>query len=163
MAYDRYRAEGWDIDAPSVDMARNNAVATGLDDRVIFSSADASRLGGASYDAIFAFECLHDMPRPVEVLAELRRAIRPGGVVVVMDEAVSDAFEGPANELDRLMYGFSLFVCLPDGMSSQPSAGTGTVMRIDKLRAYATEAGFRGVEVLPTGEFGSWRFYRLHA
>ena len=27
------------------------------------------------------------------------------------------------------MYGFSLFICLPDGMASAPSAGTGTVMR----------------------------------
>jgi hypothetical protein len=61
------------------------------------------------------------------------------------------------------MYGFSLFVCLPDGMSSQPSVGTGTVMRIDTLRDYAQRAGYRDVEVLPTGEFGFWRFYRLLA
>jgi SAM-dependent methyltransferase len=160
-AYPQARVDAWDIDAPSVDMARENAAAAGLEDRVIFSAADARRLGGASYDAIFAFECIHDMARPVEVLAELRRAVKPDGVVVVMDEAVSDAFEGPANEVDRLMYGFSLLVCLPDGLSSQPSAGTGTVMRIDTLRSYATEAGFRNIDVLPTGEFGFWRFYRL--
>jgi hypothetical protein len=59
------------------------------------------------------------------------------------------------------MYGFSLLVCLPDGMSSRPTAATGTVMRPDTLRRYAREAGFSGVDVLPTGEFGLWRFYRL--
>lgn len=160
-AYPQARLEGWDIDAPSVAMARANAAAAGLEDRVIFSAADARRLGGASYDAIFAFECVHDMSAPVEVLAEMRRAIKPDGVVVVMDEAVSDTFDGPAGEIDRLMYGFSLFVCLPDGLSAQPSVGTGTVMRIDTLRSYAVQAGFRDVEVLPTGEFGFWRFYRL--
>ena len=59
------------------------------------------------------------------------------------------------------MYGFSLFVCLPDGMSSQPSAGTGTVMRPDTLRSYAQQAGFRDLETLPIEDFGFWRFYRL--
>jgi hypothetical protein len=34
-------------------------------------------------------------------------------------------------------------------------------MRPDTLRAYALAAGFSDVEVLPTGEFGFWRFYRL--
>ena len=59
------------------------------------------------------------------------------------------------------MYGFSLFVCLPDGLSGEGSVGTGTVMRRSTLEGYATEAGFSGVEELPTGEFGLWRFYLL--
>jgi hypothetical protein len=59
------------------------------------------------------------------------------------------------------MYGFSLLVCLPDGMSSQPSAATGTVMRESTLRGYAQAAGFADVEVLPVEDFGFFRFYRL--
>jgi hypothetical protein len=70
-------------------------------------------------------------------------------------------FAPPVTDTDRLMYGFCLFICLPDGMSTQPSAGTGTVMRAETLRRYAKEAGFSDIEVLPTGEFGFWRFYRL--
>jgi hypothetical protein len=58
------------------------------------------------------------------------------------------------------MYGFSLFVCLPDGRSHTPSAATGTVMRPDTLGRYAEEAGFAGVEVLSI-ENDLWRFYRL--
>jgi hypothetical protein len=34
-------------------------------------------------------------------------------------------------------------------------------MRPETLRRYAREAGFGDVEVLPTGEFGVWRFYQL--
>ena len=96
-----------------------------------FHGADAAGLGENAYDAIFAFECIHDMSRPVEVLAGMRRAVREGGTVVVMDEAVADSFSVPGDDVEKLMYGFSLFICLPDGMSSQPSAGTGTVMRPD--------------------------------
>ncbi len=43
---------------------------------------------------------------------------------------------------------------------TQPSAATGTVMRTETLRAYAQEAGFSDVEVLPI-ENDFWRFYRL--
>jgi hypothetical protein len=60
------------------------------------------------------------------------------------------------------MYGFSMFVCLPDGMSSEPSEATGTVMRRGVLEQYAARAGFRDVTVLPIEDFSFFRFYRLH-
>ncbi|GGS95533.1 hypothetical protein GCM10010156_62220 [Planobispora rosea] len=121
----------------------------------------SARAAEGGHDAVFAFECLHDMSRPVETLAAIRRAIKPGGSVVVMDEAAAESLTAPADDTERLLYGFSLLVCLPDGMAHQPSAATGTVMRPDTLRRYAAEAGFRDVEVLPIEDFGFWRFYRL--
>ena len=44
--------------------------------------------------------------------------------MVVMDEAVADEFAPHGDELERLMYGFSLFVCLPDGdvVAARPPA-----------------------------------------
>jgi hypothetical protein len=101
------------------------------------------------------------MPRPVEVLSTVRRALAPGGSLIVMDEAVAEAFAPDGDELERIMYGFSLFVCLPDGLSSPPSVGTGTVMRPSTLRKYGEAAGFGAFEVLPIEGFGFWRFYRL--
>jgi len=101
-AYPRATVEGLDIDAPSVEMARANAAAAGLDDRVSFRRADPGSLAGsAAYDAAFAFECVHDMPRPVEVLAAARAVVREDGYVVVMDEAVADEFTSPGDELER--------------------------------------------------------------
>ena len=58
------------------------------------------------------------------------------------------------------MYGISLLVCLPDGLSHAGSVGTGTVMRPATLRGYARDAGFADVEVLPV-EHDMFRFYRL--
>ena len=153
--------DGIDIDAPSVDLAREHAAQAGLEHRLTFRCGDAADLGVACYDAVFAFECLHDMPRPVGVLSAVRRALAPGRSAVVMDEAVAESFTAPGDELERLMYGFSLLVCLPDGMSHPGSAGTGTVMRPAVLRRYAEGAGFTGVRVLPITDFGFWRFYEL--
>jgi ubiquinone/menaquinone biosynthesis C-methylase UbiE len=161
-AYPSAELDGYDIDAPSIDAARRNASAAGVGDRVSFEVADAAGLDGeGTYDAAFIFEALHDMPHPVEVLRTLRRLVRTDGAVVIVDEAVGEEFTAPADEVDRLMYGYSLFVCLPDAMSAPDSAATGTVMRLPTLRRYAREAGFRDVEVLPISGFGFLWFYRL--
>jgi hypothetical protein len=58
------------------------------------------------------------------------------------------------------MYGLSVLICLPDGLSHPHSVGTGTVMRHDTLRRYAREAGFGDADVLPV-EHEMFRFYSL--
>jgi 2-polyprenyl-3-methyl-5-hydroxy-6-metoxy-1,4-benzoquinol methylase len=161
LAYPEAEVHGYDIDEPSIGMARDNAKAAGVQDRVRFTAGDAAEMPKAEYTAAFAFECIHDMPRPVDVLSAVRRSLAPGGFMVVMDEAVADEFAPNGEELERLMYGFSILICLPDGMSSQPSVGTGAVMRPATLRRYADEAGFGRTEDLPISEFGLWRFYQL--
>jgi hypothetical protein len=105
-------------------------------------------------------EAIHDLARPVETLAAIRRALKPGASLLVADERVGDAFSAPADEIERFMYAVSATVCLPAGLADEPSAGTGAVMRASKLRDYATQAGFTQVEVLPF-EPGFLRLYRL--
>jgi hypothetical protein len=77
-----------------------------------------------------------------------------------MDERVADSFTAPGDEIERLMYTYSVLCCLPVGLSETPSVGTGTVMRTETLRSYATEAGFAGIDVLPI-EHETFRLYRL--
>ncbi|WP_324275246.1 class I SAM-dependent methyltransferase [Blastococcus brunescens] len=159
--YPAARVDGFDVDAPSVEAARRNAAAAGVGDRVRFGVADVGTVADAqSFDLVAAFECVHDLPDPVAVLAAMRRMVRPGGTVLVVDERVAETFTAPGDEVERLMYGYSLTCCLPDGRSSTPSVGTGTVMRPATLAGYAREAGFDGIEVLPVGH-DFFRFYRL--
>lgn len=161
-AYPALVVEGFDIDEASIELARRNADDAGVSDRVSFRNADGDGLANhGPFDAAFAFECIHDMARPADVLAAMRLAVREGGPVVIMDEAVAERFGAPGDELERLMYGFSLFCCLPDGLSHASSVGTGTVMRPDTLRGYAREAGFADVEILPIEDFSFFRFYSL--
>lgn len=161
-AYPGLTVDGYDVDSASMDAAREHARNEGVSDRVRFHHVDGSTVGGEEeYDVVTLFECVHDMPRPVEVLSAVRRLVKPDGHVVVMDEAVADRFGDSQDEVERLMYGFSILVCLPDGMSHADSVGTGTVMRPDKLDQYAQDAGFSGISVLPI-ENDLWRFYSLH-
>jgi 2-polyprenyl-3-methyl-5-hydroxy-6-metoxy-1,4-benzoquinol methylase len=159
--YPAARVDGFDIDLPSIEQARRNAHEAGLTDRLHFHLTDAGAVADeAAYDLVTAFECIHDLPDPVSVLRAMRRMVRPGGTVLVADERVAEEFTAPGDEIERLMYGFSLTCCLPDGMSAEGSVGTGTVLRPATLERYARAAGFRGVDVLPIDhEF--FRFYRL--
>jgi 2-polyprenyl-3-methyl-5-hydroxy-6-metoxy-1,4-benzoquinol methylase len=162
LAYPGVTVDGYDIDEPSVEAARVHAREHGVADRVRFHAEDPAEASGG-YDLVTAFECIHDMPRPVDVLATMRRLVAGGGTVLVMDERVAETFGGDGSigdPIERLMYGYSLLVCLPDGMSHHPTAATGTVMRPATLRAYARDAGFADIEVLPVVH-DFFRFYRL--
>src|SRR5262245_6795273 len=160
-AYPKISVDGFDLDADAVALGRRHAADVGLADRVAFSVADAAdpRLEGR-YDLVTIFEALHDMPRPVDVLRAARRLLASGGSVVIADERVDDEFTAPGSDHDRYHYGWSVVTCLPSVMGDPQSAATGAVLRPSVVRRFATEAGFRAVQVLPIDtEF--WRFYRL--
>jgi hypothetical protein len=58
------------------------------------------------------------------------------------------------------MYGYSLVLCLANGLADQPSVGTGTVLRPAAIEQMAKDAGFSGMSILPI-EHETFRFYRL--
>jgi len=160
-AYPSVRVDGFDADATSIGMARDHALEAGIDDRVRFHHADAAELTrDGPFDVATAFECIHDMSRPVEVLGAVREALADDGSMLVVDERTRDAFSGEPDDREAYFYGWSVFDCLPIGMYEQPSAGTGTVMRPSTLRRYAEEAGFTRFEVLPI-DHDAYRLYLL--
>jgi 2-polyprenyl-3-methyl-5-hydroxy-6-metoxy-1,4-benzoquinol methylase len=163
-AFPLAHVDGLDLDEASILAARANAAAAGMPDaRVSFHLRDAGdpALAG-QYDFALAIECIHDMPRPVDVLRAMRQLVGPGGTVLIVDERVQDDYMPNGDAGERMMYAFSVLHCLPVGMVEQPSAGTGTVMRRDIFRGYAEAAGFTAVNELPV-EHPTFRFYRLTA
>lgn len=160
-AYPDVHVDAIDADPESVEAARHTVAATGLGDRVHPKRRDASdpELTGR-YDLVTIFEALHDMNHPVQALRAARAMLAEHGTVVISDERVAERFAAPGDELERSHYGWSVLHCLPVGMMDPDSAGTGAVMRPATVRAYAMQAGFGQVRVLPI-EHESWRFYRL--
>ena len=160
-SYPKALIDGFDLDPPSVQIARQNAQGAGIDGRVKFHLCDAAdpQLAG-QYDLVAAFECIHDMADPVSALRAMKHLAGSSGTVLVVDERVGESFSTTENDIDWMMYGWSILHCLPVGMADKPSAETGTVMRPDTMRAYAREAGFKSVEILPVENY-FYRFYRL--
>ncbi len=160
--YPLARVDGFDLDEPSIARAQAHARQHGVADRVSFQVRDAGdpALAG-QYDLVTAFECVHDLSDPVGALRTMRRLAGERGTVLIVDERVGDTFTAQGNDVEGLMYGWSILHCLPVGLADAPAVGTGTVMRAGTLRQYALEAGFRGLEVLPL-EIFFFQFYRLH-
>jgi 2-polyprenyl-3-methyl-5-hydroxy-6-metoxy-1,4-benzoquinol methylase len=160
-AYPNVSVDAIDVDAKSIETARRNVTAAGLGDwvRPILQDVSDPELPGR-YDLVTIFEALHDMNHPVEALKAARASLAEGGSVVIADERVAEGFTAPGDELERLNYGASVLHCLAVGLLDADSAGTGTVMRPETVRAYASQAGFSRVDVLPI-EHDFWRFYRL--
>ena len=165
-AYPTAVVHGFDLDPASVEDATANAVEAGVADRLTFAARDAAELAAAvsrdgGYDLVCLLDALHDMARPVQVLAACRAmAAECGGTVLLMEPRVADRFTAPAREVERFMHAVSLLHCLPVGLSEQPSAATGAMIRPAVVRDYATQAGFRAVRVLPV-DHTFHRLYRL--
>jgi 2-polyprenyl-3-methyl-5-hydroxy-6-metoxy-1,4-benzoquinol methylase len=161
--YPNVLVDGIDLDASSIVAARELLAGSELEDRVTFHHRNAGdpALSGR-YDLVTIFEALHDMSHPVDVLRMLRGMLAEGGWVLVADENSAERFSPDAGETEQLRYGFSVLHCLPVGMVGENAAGTGTVMRPDTVRRYATDAGFAGCEIQPI-EDKFWRFYLLTA
>lgn len=158
-AYPNATVIGFDADEASIVDARANAAGQQIGAR--FQVCDAEAIAdGHQFDLILVLEALHDMARPVEVLRSLRSALAPGGSLIVADEKVADRFHAPGDEMERLMYGWSIVHCLPVALADSPSAAIGTVIRSEIVRQLAADAGFANVEVLPVNA-GFFRIYRL--
>lgn len=128
---------------------------------VRFECSDAAGLAAAGpFDVVLVLEALHDMAQPVEALAAARAALGPDGALLVADEAVAASFTAPGDDLERMMYGWSITHCLPASMAEQPSAAIGTVIREDTVRTLAQQAGFGQFEVLDV-DGGFFRLYAL--
>ena len=123
--------DGFDADPASIADSRRHAGEAGVDDRVRFFERDAAALAGGPYDLVMILETLHDLPRPVDALRAARAATAPGGVVLVVDERVAEYFSAPGDEVERMMYGWSVTHCLPTQMvdAAVGRAGHGDPLR----------------------------------
>ena len=68
--------------------------------------------------------------------------------------------ETPFFVLDQQWENPNVLHCLPQSMVFPDSAATGALMGPGKLDKFASEAGFREMDILPV-ENPFWRFYRL--
>ncbi|MBE2214173.1 MAG: class I SAM-dependent methyltransferase [Opitutaceae bacterium] len=160
-AYPDAEVVGFDLDEASIRDAVKNAAAAGV--RVRFVCADGAALtADGPFHLITLLETLHDMAHPDEALAAMRAALAPGGSLFIADERVAEEFSAPGDDIERMMYGWSISHCLPVGMDGVRARPVGTVIRPATVRRLAQATGFGSCEVLdiPNQLF---RFYRLRA
>ena len=98
-----------------------------------------------SLDLITAFDCIHDMTHPQDVMGAIRRSLKPNGIWLLVDIKALDTFAEnmSKNPMASLMYGISVMSCMSSAMSVAGGLGLGTLgLPESKARAMAQDAGF---------------------
>lgn len=159
--FEKVKIDGIDGDEESVAEARRIAEQQGVTDRVQFHACTIEEFNiEAPYDLVTAFECLHDIPYPVQALSRMREMASPGGTVFIADMAGGEGFSDNNNALGRFFYNVSVLHCLPQAMVFPEAVGTGTAISESTVRTYAYEAGYSNAAVLEI-ENPFYRFYQL--
>jgi 2-polyprenyl-3-methyl-5-hydroxy-6-metoxy-1,4-benzoquinol methylase len=150
-AFPAARIAGLDLDARSIEIAREQAQQAGVADRVAFVRGSAAELERppAGYDFISTFDCLHDMGDPAGVLRRIREALAPGGTYLMVEPKVAERLhDNAANPFARMLYGISCLHCVPTSLA-QGGPGLGACWGETRARLAVQEAGFGRFQVLP--------------
>jgi 2-polyprenyl-3-methyl-5-hydroxy-6-metoxy-1,4-benzoquinol methylase len=140
------RITGYDFSEEGIAAAREEAQQKGLEN-VRFEVKDVHTIDEPeSYDLVTAFDVIHDLARPSEVLRAIGEAVRPGGYFLMIDIAASSRLEeNMEHPLTPALYVVSLMHCMTVSLS-QDGEGLGTMWGEQKARELLAEAGFTRVD-----------------
>ncbi|MGK2966237.1 MAG: class I SAM-dependent methyltransferase [Tepidiformaceae bacterium] len=141
------RFTGFDISDEGIGIARREAAEWGLSNAK-FVVRDISEPGEpAAFDLVTAFDAIHDQARPRAVLANIHRALRPGGTYLMADfKASSNLEENLDHPLGGGLYVLSLMHCMTVSLA-QGGEGLGTAWGKELALELLGEAGFGATEV----------------
>jgi SAM-dependent methyltransferase len=145
--FPRSRFTGLDFSADTIAAANEEARLRGLTNAT-FRAVDAAKWDeAAAYDYVFTFDAIHDQARPDLVLANIRRALRPGGAYLMQDiRASSDVAEDCANPLAPFTYTISCMHCMSVSLASG-GMGLGAAWGRRVAQRMLGEAGFTSVAI----------------
>lgn len=140
---------GFDAFPPQVEGANVRAKEAGMADRVHFEVADGAEQMPTTYDIIFTFDVIHDMPRPREAMRNIREHLNPGGVYVMQEITAEDELHANVGPMATLKYGMSLHYCMTTSLAND-GEGLGTCGMPEKMvRQMSEEAGYSRVVKAP--------------
>lgn len=145
--FPKSRFTGLDLSARGIESARNRASSFGIDN-VRFEMRDAAMLGERQkFDLVVTFDSIHDQADPAAVLRNIHRALRPGGVYLMVEPDASSRLENNLeNPLATIMYTISCFHCMTSSLAAD-GAGLGAMWGREKASELLRAAGFTAIRV----------------
>jgi SAM-dependent methyltransferase len=146
-AFPNSRFTGIDFSEEGVAAATAEAGRLGLDN-ASFVRGDLAALDVVdAYDVITVFDAIHDQAQPARVLANIHRALRPGGVLLMVDiKASSNLEENIGVPLSPYLFTVSTMHCMSVSLA-YGGAGLGTAWGRQLATSMLADAGFPEVTV----------------
>lgn len=146
-AFPASRFTGIDFSDEGLGVGRAEAARLGLANAT-FIAADVATLDmPESYDVITVFDAIHDQAEPAAVLANIYRALRPGGCLLMVDVKASSKLEDNVGvPLATYLYTVSTMHCMTVSLGLD-GAGLGTCWGHQLAAAMLADAGFSDIQV----------------
>ena len=145
-AFPKSRFLGLDFSAGGIQAARAEASSWQLAN-ARFEVADTTATLPGQFDLVTAFDVIHDLAKPQVVLANIARALKPGGVFLMMDMAASSRLEeNLTHPAGPMMYAASVMHCMTVSLA-QEGEGLGAMWGEQTAQDYLRKAGFADVQV----------------
>lgn len=146
-AFPASRFTGMDFSEEAIEAGRVEAARLG-NPNATFARADLNELDAvAAYDLITAFDTIHDQAQPTLVLANVFRALRPGGIFLMADIKASSNLEDNIDiPMPTYMYAVSTMHCMTVSLALD-GEGLGNAWGEQRACAMLAAAGFGDVRV----------------
>lgn len=152
-AFPRSRFWGIDSHPESIAAARAAAAEAGVADRVAFTVGDAADPGVGDLDLVCFFDSFHDMGDPEGAARAARRALRPGGVVMLVEPYAGDGVEDNLTPVGRIYYSVSTAVCCAHAIAEGREDALGAQAGEARLAAVCRRAGLESVRAVASTPF----------
>ena len=142
----------FDVSSDAVRQASTRAQQQGGVANLTFGVADGCdmpRDWSERFDVLVTWDVVHDVPHSSRFLREIRRVLKPGGMFLMVDVGLhSDPEDNKEFALSSLLYGCSMFHCMPVSLNFEGGEGLGAVWGIEKQEEYLKAAGFKNITLL---------------
>lgn len=141
------RFVGIDFSQEGLAAGAAEALRLGLNN-VTFESADVAEDRRAdAFDVVTAFDAIHDQAHPAQVLGNIHRALRPGGVFLMVDIKASSRLEDNVGvPFASYLYTVSTMHCMSVSLGLDGD-GLGTCWGREVATSMLADAGFGDVQV----------------
>jgi SAM-dependent methyltransferase len=157
-AYPDSQVTGFDMSEELLSLARRRATGVG---NVGFERRPVEEIPiEPGFELITAFDVIHDLADPLAALSRIRRALRPGGQLLMMEPNVGSDLDDNIGDVGALFYGISTLHCMTQSLAVG-GAGVGAAWGPARAMELAKEAGLTGFQPLEeiTNRFSA--FYLL--
>jgi len=120
---------GYELSTHALRRAEQNRTEAGVSN-VHFHNVETEPLpDDGRFAFVTTFDCLHDMTRPDQAMAQIRKAITDDGIWLIADIKAKANYEQNVekNPMAAMMYGSSVLTCMSSALSEPDGLGLGTL------------------------------------